>query len=449
VRVRRPLARLLVLALVLPLAAALSSRSAPFRPTRAGAETFPSIAAASQTVTLLVDAVSYATTGDRPMRVFEGSFTNDQAFQVEGIGVAVRVYDEPGHVLRAQSVQRTDAYILGTGEKATYRITVPALPDTSAEVDPPMAVPSTSVEKRLDAVVTSTSVDAAGARHYRGTVTNTSAVGVPLAGVRLSAAETVDGAFFSRAGDDASLRNVVLAPGKATTFDLVAKRSVSATPVLGPVGAQGVYPTTLRLTASSARPSYGVPVTFAAALSSASRVQATGAQLWGSVVAEAIDFGGYSANPSVAPTLRALPWSDASGYATSVRTYYAGSYSAMFEGDSNLAPAVSSGVSVMPHMSVSSPRSASTVRHGRAFSAYGYLRPLRWGYTKIQAYRYERGRWVLRRTVSAKNVKYATYTRYGAALSLPYAGRWRIRAFAPGNAYWSATYSAYHAVTAY
>ena len=448
-RFRRPLARLLALALVLPLAAALSSRSAPFRPVRAGAETFPSIAIASQTVTLPVSAVSYTTTSTRPTRVFEGSFANDQAFQVEGIGVTVRLYDEPGHVLRAQSVQRTDAYILGPGESATYRITVPALSDTSAEVDPPMAVSSTSAEKRLDAAVTSTSVDADGTRHYRGTVTNTSALRVPLAGVRLSAAETVNGAFFSRAGNDASLPNVVLAPGKAASFDLVATRPTAATPVLGPVGAQGVYPTALRLTASSARPAYGVPVTFAAALSGASRVQATGAQVWGSVGAAAIDLGGYSANPSVAPTLRSLPWSDASGYATSLRTYYAGSYSAMFEGDSNLAPAVSTGVSVVPHMSVSSPRSASLVRHGRAFSAHGYLRPLRWGYTKIQAYRYERGRWVLRRTVNAKNAKYATYTRYTTSLSLPYAGRWRIRAFAPGNAYWSASYSAYHGVTAY
>jgi hypothetical protein len=77
---------------------------------------------------------------------------------------------------------------------------------------------------------------------------------------------------------------------------------------------------------------------------------------------------------------------------------------------------------------------------------------------KIQCYRYEKLRggkyaYVLRKTVSAKAYDYKphigrTYTKYlTTSLSLPYTGKWRIRAYHAPDATYAPTYSSYKYIT--
>jgi hypothetical protein len=71
---------------------------------------------------------------------------------------------------------------------------------------------------------------------------------------------------------------------------------------------------------------------------------------------------------------------------------------------------------------------------------------------KLQCYRHEKQRngtykWVLRKTVSAKAANYSTYTKVTAKVSLPYAGKWRIRAHHVADSKNAATYSSYRYVS--
>jgi len=43
--------------------------------------------------------------------------------------------------------------------------------------------------------------------------------------------------------------------------------------------------------------------------------------------------------------------------------------------------------------------------------------------------------------VSAKASNYSTYTKYSRSIRLPYAGKWRLRAYAPADSGHAATWS--------
>ncbi len=90
-------------------------------------------------------------------------------------------------------------------------------------------------------------------------------------------------------------------------------------------------------------------------------------------------------------------------------------------------------VTVKPKTYLTTPSAPSTVYHNKAFTAFGYLKPKHTKgakTVKIAAYRYESGKWVLRKTVYATNYDYtlngSTYTKYIASVSLPYAGKWKL-----------------------
>ncbi len=119
-------------------------------------------------------------------------------------------------------------------------------------------------------------------------------------------------------------------------------------------------------------------------------------------------------------------------------------------------------VTITPRPLITTPASSSsTVTHGRAFSVYGSLLPRHTAGTypvKLYCERYESGKWRLRKTVSAK--AYNSYytneilgyysepsTKYLASVSLPYAGKWRIRAY-HGDADHYGTYTKYKSYTA-
>jgi hypothetical protein len=75
----------------------------------------------------------------------------------------------------------------------------------------------------------------------------------------------------------------------------------------------------------------------------------------------------------------------------------------------------------------STPSTPSTVKHGRSLTAFGYIVRHKSGTypVTLQFYRYEHGHWRLRKSVSAKA---STFSKYSRSTSVPYSGKWRVRA---------------------
>ncbi len=98
---------------------------------------------------------------------------------------------------------------------------------------------------------------------------------------------------------------------------------------------------------------------------------------------------------------------------------------------------------------VSVPAVASAMAYGRTYTATGSLslkKTAPRSVTRLQAYRLERGKWVLRSTQTASLTNSAGRVRYSAKLRLPYRGKWRVRAYQK-DAVHATAYSAYRYVT--
>jgi hypothetical protein len=164
-----------------------------------------------------------------------------------------------------------------------------------------------------------------------------------------------------------------------------------------------------------------------------------------------LDAGGY-----------AIGWMDQS------QTYYPGFYNDVnVYPDSTPVSVTASATTTLnllihakPKVTLTTPSVPTWAAHGHKFTAYGYLKPRHavGSYpVKLQCYRYEKLRtghygYVLRKTVSAKAYNYhprvgRTYTKYSVRLSLPYKGKWRIRAYHAPDSTYAPTYSGYHYIT--
>ena len=125
-------------------------------------------------------------------------------------------------------------------------------------------------------------------------------------------------------------------------------------------------------------------------------------------------------------------------------------YRIRFAGGGLTLPAASSSRSVLVRAYLSAPYVPTTSYKGRAFASKGYLKPRHSAGSypvRLLAYHYEAGRWVCRRTISARASDYSSYSRYTAAVSLPYRGKWRIRAYHAADSANAATYSSYRYTT--
>ena len=78
----------------------------------------------------------------------------------------------------------------------------------------------------------------------------------------------------------------------------------------------------------------------------------------------------------------------------------------------------------------STPSTPSTVKHGKSFATYGYVsrKSTTTKSISLQFYRSEHGRWVLRKTVTARVTNFLTFSKYSVSTSVPYTGKWRVRA---------------------
>lgn len=96
----------------------------------------------------------------------------------------------------------------------------------------------------------------------------------------------------------------------------------------------------------------------------------------------------------------------------------------------------------------STPAPIPTRVHGRAFTVSGYIVKHTSGTSPVtlRFYRYKSGRWVYYKSTSAKASTFLTFSKYSDSTSVPYAGKWRVRArHKVGTKY---LYSSYRSFTA-
>jgi hypothetical protein len=96
----------------------------------------------------------------------------------------------------------------------------------------------------------------------------------------------------------------------------------------------------------------------------------------------------------------------------------------------------------------STPSSIATLKHGGALAISGYIIKHTAGTSPVtlQFYRYERGHWRLRKSATAKASNILTFSKYLRAISVPYSGKWRVRAGHKVGSHYH--YSGYRAFTA-
>ena len=78
----------------------------------------------------------------------------------------------------------------------------------------------------------------------------------------------------------------------------------------------------------------------------------------------------------------------------------------------------------------STPASIATLKHGKSFTVYGYIIRHASGTSPVtlQFYRYQSGHWVLKKSTTAKASNMLTFSKYSDSTSVPYSGKWRVRA---------------------
>ena len=99
---------------------------------------------------------------------------------------------------------------------------------------------------------------------------------------------------------------------------------------------------------------------------------------------------------------------------------------------------------------LTTPYAPSSVYHGHSFTSYGYLKPRHTSGTyavTLYCYHSQSGHYVLRKTVKVKVANYSSYSKYSVKTSLPYTGRWRIRAVHASDSLHLTSYSGYRYVT--
>ncbi len=126
------------------------------------------------------------------------------------------------------------------------------------------------------------------------------------------------------------------------------------------------------------------------------------------------------------------------------------SYRYFFYGTLEYLPSFSTAKTVTPRAYVGNPAAPTYGRRNVAFTTYGYLKPRHTAGSyavRIYKYRLVSGRWRAYGYVNAKASNYSSYSKYSAAVRLPYAGRWRLRAYHADSGHATSWSSGYDYVT--
>lgn len=112
-------------------------------------------------------------------------------------------------------------------------------------------------------------------------------------------------------------------------------------------------------------------------------------------------------------------------------------YRVRFAGATGYAPSLTgTPVSAVPRVYLSTPAAPSTVSRSRYYTVYGYLKPRHTSGSypvRIYKYRLVSGHWRSYGYESARVSNYSSYSRYSHSIRFPYAGKWRVWAYAPGE----------------
>ncbi len=119
-------------------------------------------------------------------------------------------------------------------------------------------------------------------------------------------------------------------------------------------------------------------------------------------------------------------------------------YRLVFEGDAKHEDATSDTVTVAPKVKLGKPVAPSSVK--REASSRPTATSLRGRVAgshtvKIKCYLKKSGAWKLKKTVTATNKNYKSYSRYSAKFSLPSKGSWKLVAYAAATSKYAATTS--------
>lgn len=393
--------------------------------------------------------------------VIECYYDNTTGHQIEDPFVEVAAVDASGNVDATWTdpfpYYSTNDDILPADARGTFRSDgLGYLPSyLHWEVLGVYGYPSIAAPKRLTVKLTSSDT-ADGVRYYHGTVTNNLPEPFEMTDLKVSALEAIvpsaggEPVRYSVAFDDDMLLYYgwTLASGETTTFDMAAYAppgdGYDAVLLTDTVKAEGALPSELVLKAATTSPVVGTSVKLTGMLYGSPDFYLLTSKVLG-VYKQAED----------AEYLTFLDWVD---YVSNRNIFYVrpstkSEYSMIFNGDSEYGY-TESAVTIFPKFRLTTPVAASTVRHGSGFSIYGYIQPQRDdSRVQLKAYRYERGTWVLRKTYSTRAVPASKYngiarSKFSARISLPYAGRWRIRAYRAADDSNAANYSGYRYMTA-
>jgi Bacterial Ig domain len=202
------------------------------------------------------------------------------------------------------------------------------------------------------------------------------------------------------------------------------------------VTVEGTVPTSVVVTLGgpSTAPVYGGSARLTAVVKDTNDALVTGAP----VVFERWAGGSNWAVIGTKPTSAGSASLDARGL-TSAQTFRA-----RVDLSAGYAASPSGNVTVKPRAYVSNPIAPSYAYRGRTLSVYGYLKPRHTsGSYPVRIYRFRQvpGGWRSYGYVLARASNTSSYTKYSKNITLPYRGKWALRAYAPGDGGHVATYS--------
>jgi len=196
-------------------------------------------------------------------------------------------------------------------------------------------------------------------------------------------------------------------------------------------------PTTIALTSGRA-----TSLAYGATFAVKGTLKAEGAGLVGRrIILQSATPGGSFADTSLSATTTA-----GGAFTFSVKPTIKTYYRARFAGATGCeasGPTVS--VYATPKTWVRTPIAPTTMYRTKYYTVYGHLKPRHTAGTyPVRLYKWKRtstGAWKGYGYVSAKASNYSTYTKYSRSIRLPYAGKWKVRAYAPGDALHAAAWS--------
>jgi len=99
---------------------------------------------------------------------------------------------------------------------------------------------------------------------------------------------------------------------------------------------------------------------------------------------------------------------------------------------------------VIPGTSLQTPIAPAKMSHSKYSTIFGTLKPRHTARTtpvRIYKWRLVSGKWKSAGYSNAKASNYLSFTKYASSVRLPYAGKWRVRAYSPADSGHAATWS--------